>query len=107
MISADVVRTFLVVDAVGLALLALVYLWQRRMSRTTLACCIAAVVFVPFLGPFLVVSRRPGEWNPDFSVTGDLRRMWGLIQRLLPTPPDHAITRLDRARQRRAKRGKK
>lgn len=107
MITADVVRTFLVVDAVGLGLLALGYLWQRRMSRAMLACWVAAAVFVPFLGPFMVIANRPGEWNPDFSISGDLRRLWSLFHRLLPTPPDHTTTRLDRARQRRAKRNKK
>ena len=107
MITADVVRTFLVVDAVGLALLALVYLWQRRMSRTMLARWVAAAVFVPFLGPFIVIANRPGEWNPDFSITGDLRRLWALFHRLLPTPPDKSMTHLDLVRQRRARRNKK
>ncbi len=104
MITADVVRTFLVVDAVALALLALVYLWQRRMSRTMLACWAAAAVLMPFLGPFLVIAKHPGEWNPDFSITGDLRRLWALVHRLLPTPPEQSISRLDRVRKRRAKR---
>lgn len=106
MITADVVRTFLVVDAVGLALIALAYLWQRRMSRSMLLCWAAAAVFVPFLGPFMVIANRPGEWNPNFSIIADLRKLGALAHRLLPTPPEKSMTRLDRARLRRAKRKK-
>jgi hypothetical protein len=102
MITADVIRTMLIVDMVTLALLALVYLRQRRMSIIEYFCWGLLVIVVPVIGPFIAIANRPGEWDPSFSVREDLHRMSGWMRRLLPEPPPK-INRLDRARMRRKK----
>jgi hypothetical protein len=100
MATADVVRTLLIVDMVGLALLALGYLWQRRMSRMQIFGWSVLALVVPVMGPFMVIASRPGTWNPDFSYIDQLKRLVQYSQRLLPTAPK--ITRADRARKRKA-----
>jgi hypothetical protein len=100
MATADVVRTLLIVDMVGLALLALVYLWQRRMSRIQILGWSVLALAVPVMGPFVVIASRPGKWNPDFSYTDQFSRLVSYTQRLLPSAP--RMTRAERARMRRA-----
>ena len=100
--TAGVVRTILLVDIVAMALLALFYLRQRRMSWTSFCYWCLVAVGIPVLGPFLVIANRPGEWNPAFSITGDLKKLALLARRLLPEkPPARKLGTLDRARQRR------
>jgi hypothetical protein len=101
--TAGVIRTILMVDIAALSLLALVYLRQRRMSWTELCCWGLLAVFVPVLGPFLVISKRPGEWDPAFSVSQDFRRLGDWLRRLLPDAPRAKLGPLDRARLRRQK----
>jgi hypothetical protein len=99
MATADVVRTLLIVDIVGLALLALVYLWQRRMSRMQILGWSVLALVVPVMGPFMVIASRPGKWDPDFSYKDLFKRLASYTQRLLPTAPK--MSRADRARMRR------
>ena len=87
MVTAAVVRTVLIVDMVGMALLALIYLRQRRMDWTTFCFWGFLSIAIPVLGPFLVIANRPGQWNPDFSITGDARRLVDYARRLLPEDP--------------------
>jgi hypothetical protein len=101
--KADVIRAMLVVDMVALALLALVYLRQRRMSMFAYLCWGFLAVLVPVLGPFFVIANRPGEWEPGYSVQKDLQRVTGWMRRMLPEAPS-AASRLERARARRKKR---
>jgi hypothetical protein len=100
MATADVIRTLLMVDIVGLALLALVYLWQRRMSRMQILGWSVLALVVPVMGPFMVIATRPGTWDPDFSYKDLFKNLASYTQRLLPTAPK--MTRSDRARLRRA-----
>ncbi len=100
MATANVVRTLLIVDMVGLALLALVYLWQRRMSRMQILGWSVLALAIPVMGPFMVIASRPGTWDPDFSYTDQFRRLVSYTQRLLPTAPK--MTRAERARMRKA-----
>jgi hypothetical protein len=100
MATADVVRTLLIVDMVGLALLALGYLWQRRMSRLQIFGWSVLALVVPVMGPFMVIASRPGMWDPNFSYKDRFRRLMRYTQRLLPTVPK--MTRADRARLRKA-----
>ncbi len=99
MATADVIRTLLMVDMVGLALLALGYLWQRRMSRMQILGWSVLALVVPVMGPFMVIASRPGTWDPDFSYKDRFRRLIGYTQRLLPPAPK--MSRSDRARLRK------
>jgi hypothetical protein len=101
MATADVIRMLLMVDIIVLTLLALVYLWQRRLSRVQLLGW-SAVALVPFIGAFVVIASRPGEWNEEFSIRGEVQRLSSYLQRLLPTPPK--TTRATRMRKRRQQR---
>ena len=100
MATADVVRTLLIVDMVGLALLALGYLWQRRMSRMQILGWSVLALVVPVMGPFMVIASRPGKWDPDFSYIDQFKRLVSYTQRLLPTAP--RMSRAERARLRKA-----
>lgn len=104
--TAGVIRTILLVDIVAMALLAIVYLRQRRMSWTAFLCWGLLAACVPVLGPFLVISNRPGEWDPAFSFSDELRRAAEWAKRLLPDPTDRDLPRLARLRKRRQVRNK-
>lgn len=100
--TSGVLRTFLLLDIVALALLALFYLRQRRMSRVAFLAWGMVAVFVPVLGPFLVISRRPGAWDPSFSLALEFQRLGSWVQRLLPSASQGAKpSRLERVRARR------
>lgn len=98
--TAGVIRAILVVDIVAMALLALVYLRQRRMHWTAFVGWGLLAVCLPVLGPFLVLSTRPGEWNPDFTFSGEMKRLSGGLRRLLPEAPDRDVSRSERLRRR-------
>jgi hypothetical protein len=114
--TAGAIRTILLVDIVTMSLLAVVYLRQRRMDWMAYCAWGLLALLVPVLGPFLVIANRPGQWDPDFSLTADLKRAVQLLRRLLPEQVNRLskqprlltaqknekkISRLDRARQRR------
>lgn len=101
MITAGVVRILLIVDMVAMALLALVYLRQRRMRWAAYCCWGLLAVGVPVLGPFLLIANRPGVWDPTFSIRNDFTRFGSWLRRLLPEPMSK-MSRLDRARKRRS-----
>jgi hypothetical protein len=102
MITAGVVRTLLVVDIVAMALLALVFLRQRKLSWVGYCCWGLLAVAVPVLGPFLLIANRPGVWDDGFSVGKDFARLGGWLRRLLPGPPPK-MSRLEKARVRRGR----
>ncbi len=103
--TAGVIRTILLMDIIAMALLALAYLRQRRMSWTSYCCWSLLAIGLPVLGPFLVIANRPGEWDPQFSLLADFKQLSGWAQRLLPgAAPVKRIGPLDRARLRRQKR---
>jgi hypothetical protein len=102
MVTAGLIRTLLFVDIIAMALLAMIYLRQRRMSLTAYFCWGILALAVPVLGPFLVIANRPGAWNPSFSIAGDIHQMITWFQRLLPgAPPRKKLNTLERARQRK------
>jgi hypothetical protein len=103
--TSGLIRTILLVDIVAMALLALFYLRQRRMSWTSYCCWGLLALALPVLGPFLVIANRPGVWDPTFSITADLSQLVALSRRLLPgSPPGKKLGTLDRARLRRQRR---
>lgn len=101
--TAGVIRTILLVDIAAMSLFSLFYLKQRRMSWMAFCGWGLLAVCVPVLGPFLVISNRPGEWDPDFSFARDFRQLSAWVQRLLPVAPHQKLGTLDRARLRRQK----
>jgi hypothetical protein len=102
--TAAVIRTILLVDIVAMALLALFYLRQRRMSWTSYCCWGLLAIGVPVLGPFLLIANRPGEWNPGFSLLADFRQLASWARCLLPgEPPIKKLGTLDKVRLRRQK----
>jgi hypothetical protein len=100
MMTAAIVRVMLIADMVVMALLALVYLRQRRMSWLAYLGWGALAITVPVIGPFIVISNRPGEWDPSFSVQQDFFRLVKWLRRMLPEPT-RGNSRLNRARARR------
>lgn len=100
MMTAAIVRIMLIADLVLMALFALVYLRQRRMSWLAFLGWGLLAVSVPVIGPFIVISNRPGEWDPSFSVRKDFTRLVTWLRRLLPEPV-RGNSRLTRIRARR------
>jgi hypothetical protein len=57
----DILRFLLVASAVGMIILAGLYLCRRKMSLTEYIGWGLLALFVPFAGPFLVILLGPGE----------------------------------------------
>ncbi len=58
---ADILRLLLLLGALGMALLAALYLRRRSMSLSEYIAWGLLLVFLPYLGPFLVILLRPGR----------------------------------------------
>jgi hypothetical protein len=56
----DVLRFLLAVCLVGMALLAFLFLRRRQLTTAESLAWGLLIVFVPLLGPFLVIVLRPG-----------------------------------------------
>jgi hypothetical protein len=59
--NADSIRVILLVDIVAMALLAFFYLRQRKLSTSDYIRFGLLALFVPLIGPFMVIVFRPGE----------------------------------------------
>ncbi len=86
MMTADIIRYLLLVDIVAMAIFALFFLRQRRMNWFAYLGWGLIAVAVPILGPFLVISKRPGTWDPSYSLKSDLVRLTQFFRRVLPEP---------------------
>jgi hypothetical protein len=79
LISAGIMRAILGAGILGMALLAIFYLRQRRMAlREYLAWGLLAI-FVPLFGPFWVIYTHPGQpaWPRQNMLPGRRRsRIW-------------------------------
>jgi hypothetical protein len=60
-LSSDVMLLLLLLAALGIALIAAFYLRRRTLSLPEYLAWGALLVFVPFLGPFLIIVLRPGR----------------------------------------------
>ncbi len=60
-ISADVMRLLMVTGLVGLALIAVLSLRRRNLSPREFFAWGLLAVLLPLIGPFLVISSRPGK----------------------------------------------
>lgn len=83
---AGVIRVVLITDILGMALLALFYLRQRRMVWSAYCFWAAIALFLPVLGPFLVIAGRPGTRHPDPFPSVRLRRRVREYCQSLPLP---------------------
>ena len=102
MTTAGIIRTVLVVDIIAMALLAVFYLRQRRMSWAAYCWWSMMALALPILGPFLVISNRPGEWHPGWNLRSEANLVLDFLSRLLPTEPvKRKPTPAQRARRRR------
>jgi len=59
--SPDILRFLLAVCLVGMALLAFLYLRRRHLTTAESLAWGLLIVFVPLLGPFMVIVLRPGR----------------------------------------------
>jgi hypothetical protein len=57
--AADIIRLLLLVDVIGMAALALLYLRRRHLDLLTYLAWGLLAVLLPILGPFLVIVFRP------------------------------------------------
>ncbi len=66
-LTPELMRMLLFVGLLGMALLALFYLRQRRLTLAAYLLWGLVAVMIPLLGPFLVIWLRPGAslWIPD------------------------------------------
>ena len=60
-LSADTLRLLIWLTILGMALLGGLYLSGRHMSRWEWVGWIMLLLFVPLLGPFLVILSGPGR----------------------------------------------
>jgi len=68
MTAVDLLRALLLLDMVGIALLAIFYLRRRPLSWLAFLGWGLLAVLVPILGPFLVIAARPGVSHPRSGV---------------------------------------
>jgi len=61
LLSAFVMRMLLALCLLGTAVLAVLYLRQRRMSRAAYLAWGLLAILLPLVGPFVVMTRQPGR----------------------------------------------
>lgn len=59
--TAEILRVMLAVCLIAMYVLAMLYLRRRRLSLRQFIAWGILALFVPALGPFLVLLLRPGE----------------------------------------------
>jgi hypothetical protein len=84
LISAGVMRAFLGAGMVGMALLAIFYLRQRRMPFHEYLTWGLLAIFVPVFGPFWVIYTHPGRaaWPRRNAITGRRKSILGHRRRI-------------------------
>jgi hypothetical protein len=72
LISAGLMRFLLGLSVAGMALLAILYLRQRRMPFDEFLAWGLLAIIVPVFGPFWVIYRHPGRpvWSYRYRVAG-------------------------------------
>ena len=58
-----VVKALLLLGSLGMAFLAVSYLYRRQLSWAAYCFWGLLAVALPVLGPFLVIVSRPGRWR--------------------------------------------
>ncbi len=62
--TAEILRVMLAVCLIAMYVLAMLYLRRRKLSLVQLIAWGLFALFVPALGPFLLLLSRPGEPAP-------------------------------------------
>ena len=75
LLSADVMRLFLVLCLLGMSLLAVLYLRRRELSFEAYLGWGTLAILVPILGPFLVILSKPGRPARPYSLVKSRTRM--------------------------------
>jgi len=60
-LSPEVLNAFLLLCIIGMAILAAFYLGRRELSPLEYIGWGALILFIPLLGPFLVILLHPGR----------------------------------------------
>jgi hypothetical protein len=61
--GAVVVKGLLLLGSLGMAYLAVYYLYRRQLSWAAYCFWGLLAIVLPVLGPFLVIVSRPGRWR--------------------------------------------
>ena len=85
LISAGVMRVLLGVGVMGMALLAIFYLRQRRMPFHEYLAWGLLAIFVPVFGPFWVIYIHPGQpaWPQRQFISGKRKSLIERRKRML------------------------
>lgn len=67
MITAEGMRALLVITAIGMAVIAALYLRRRRLTTVAYLGWGLLALCLPWLGPFLVILLQPGLPRPQRS----------------------------------------
>lgn len=62
--NVETLRLLLIFFFVAIFLVAVSYLYQRKMSLWAYAFWGIFALLLPAIGPFFVIAYRPGEWKP-------------------------------------------
>jgi hypothetical protein len=82
LISREIMRIFLVTCLVSMALLAVFFLRTRRMTLVSYIAWGMVAIFIPLLGPFLVILSRPGQSIAPLRKRKPLhKRLFAVLQR--------------------------
>jgi len=86
--TAGVVRVLLGMGAMGMALMAIFYLRQRRMPFCEYLAWGLLAIFVPVFGPFWVICSHPGQpsWPRRNAINGRRKSVIGHRRRILNWP---------------------
>ena len=68
LISPDLMRWLLLFGMLAMVILSALFLRQRRMSITAYALWGMLAIFIPILGPFMVVWIKPGTKRINSSM---------------------------------------
>lgn len=92
--SAGIVRVLLGVGALGMALLAVFYMRQRRMPFHEYILWGLVAIFIPIFGPFWVIYSRPGKpaWPRRHALLGRRKSIPGRRWRILVNIPKKWVT---------------
>jgi len=61
LLSPDIMRLFLLLCLLSLAILAVFYLRERSLSLPAYLSWALLIVMLPLLGPFIVILMKPGH----------------------------------------------
>ena len=61
MITAEMMRTLLIIVIAGMLFLAIAYLTQRKLTTVAFLGLSLLALILPILGPILVILSRPGK----------------------------------------------